>query len=84
MPERIETDQDGIVRVIEHEVGLHHYLDIGVEQIARWGSGSPRVLGRLRAMLADVETVARPEHLAAIRRSDEHLAGLEARSAQDA
>ncbi|MDQ3424247.1 MAG: DUF2254 domain-containing protein [Actinomycetota bacterium] len=83
MPERIEADEDGVARVIEHEVGIDHYLDVGVDQIARWADDSPRVLGRLRAMLADVETVARPEHLAAIRRHDEHLARLEASIAPD-
>ena len=62
MPERVHCDSDGSPRLLVHEIGLDHYLDVAVAQVALWGKDSPRVMTRLGDALDDVLTVARPEH----------------------
>lgn len=64
MPERVHCDDGGSPRLVVHEIGLDHYLDVAVAQVALWGKDSPRVITRLRDALEDVLTVARPEHRA--------------------
>ena len=66
MPDRVHRDRDGEPRLYVPERGLDHYLEVGVDQVLAWAEDSARVRAHVAAMLRDLISVARPEHLSAL------------------
>ena len=64
---RQRRTEDGRLAVDVPEPGLAGHLDLAVDEIGRWGAESPRVQGRLLAMLEDLDEAASPEHREAVR-----------------
>jgi uncharacterized membrane protein len=67
-------DEHGIVRLRLPDRRFEDYLALGVTEIRQFGATCVQVLRRLRAMLEDLRSVVRPEHVAAV---DEELRRLE-------
>ena len=62
LPTRRAVVRDGRVVLTAPATGFADYLDLAVDEIHHWGNDDPRIHARLRALLNDVYTVARPEH----------------------
>ncbi len=67
-------DQDGELRVRMPEMTWEDYLDLAVDEILVYGSGSLQVTGKLRSMLDDLAAAASPERREAVRRKSVQLA----------
>jgi uncharacterized membrane protein len=52
--------------VVIPEPAFDDYLDLAVDEIHHWGRDDPRIRRRLRGLLVDVHTAARPEQRGAI------------------
>ena len=66
------TDAGRLVLVVP-QASFGDLLDLGVDEIARWGADAERVQRRLRVMLADLHEAARPEHRPAVARAQARL-----------
>lgn len=60
------VDEDEVVRVVHRPPRFAELLDLGVDEILRYGRDGLQVPRKLEAMLADVHEVARPEHRSAV------------------
>ncbi|WP_165865540.1 DUF2254 domain-containing protein [Vallicoccus soli] len=63
---RQRCTRDGALAVHVPGPALADHLALATEEIAHWGSDSPRVLRRLDVMLADLREAALPEHRDAV------------------
>jgi uncharacterized membrane protein len=59
-------DKGGELRLVVPQYDVADYLRLAVEEIWHYGRGSPQIPGRLRRMLDDLHTVARPEYRPAV------------------
>jgi uncharacterized membrane protein len=59
-------DEDGIPRLRMPGPTWEDYLALGVTEIREFGAGSIQVMRRLRALLEDLRSSVRPEHLPAV------------------
>ncbi len=66
LPSRRVVRRDGRVVVVVPATGFADFLDLAVDEIQHWGRDDPRIRARLRGLLGDVYTAARPEHRPAI------------------
>lgn len=66
LPPRQRRGDDGRLLVSVPQPQIEDYLVLAFDEIARWGSDSPRIQRRLRVALADIEHAARPEHRSAV------------------
>ena len=66
LPGGEHRDDSGHVRLRTPARGFAELLDLGLEEIAEYGKDSIQVRRRLRAMLVDLRSAARPEHQAAV------------------
>lgn len=57
-PSPYVADPDGRVRVVHQPQAIDGLIDLGVREIAHYGSDSPRVLARLTEMLTDLSGCA--------------------------
>ena len=62
----IALDADGRVRLVVRTRGWAEYLDLGVTEIRLYGSTSPQICRRLRAMLEDLLAGVLPANRAAV------------------
>lgn len=67
VPPRQRTADDGRLLVSVPGPGFAELLSLSVDEVRHWGGDSDRVQRRVLVMLADLEAVARPEHLPAVR-----------------
>lgn len=65
-PSPYVLDGDGAVRLVQPAPDVAALLTLAVEEIAHYGQDSVQVPRRLRAMLADLEAAALPQHQRAI------------------
>ena len=75
LPIGVHRDDDGRVRLLTPPERMSDYLDLALLEIEQYGHDVLQVRDRLRSLLDDLLTAARPEHRAAVR---------EARTRQDA
>lgn len=54
LPDGVERDDSGVVRLVVPSMDWHAYVRLGFEEIRLVGSGSPQVTRRLRAALDDL------------------------------
>ena len=66
-PRRLCTP-DARLAVVVPEPRFADHLEVAVDEIARWGSDSPRIQHRLSGLLRDLATVALPQHRPALGR----------------
>ena len=59
-------DDDGRLRLVVPQYDIGGYLRLAIEEIWHYGHGSPQIPSRLRRMLDDLHSVARPEYRPAI------------------
>jgi uncharacterized membrane protein len=59
-------DDGGALRLVVAQYDIAAYLRLAIEEIWHYGHGSPQIPGRLRRMLDDLHTAARPEHQPAV------------------
>ncbi|MFC0005595.1 DUF2254 domain-containing protein [Micromonospora siamensis] len=59
----VVRDDDGAVRARAERQSFDHFLAIAVDELRRAGRDDPRITRLLDATLADLRTVALPEHL---------------------
>ena len=62
LPTRQVVRRDGRVVFTAPATGFSDFLDLVADEIHHWGGDDPRMRARLRGLLADVYTAARPEH----------------------
>ena len=72
-PDGRHRDADGVVRLVVPVMDWDAYVHLGFDEIRLAGAGSPQVTRRLSEALTDLETVARPDRLAVLRRQRELL-----------
>jgi uncharacterized membrane protein len=66
LPSREGVRRDGRLVVVTPATGFADFLDLAVDEIHHWGGDDPRIRARLRGLLGDVYTAARPDHRPAI------------------
>jgi uncharacterized membrane protein len=81
LPARRVVCRDGRVVLTAPATRFADYLDLAVDEIHHWGRDDPRIRSRVRILLTDVHSAARPEHRAVIARK---LAGWGERAPSDA
>lgn len=69
-PDRARTvrDDDGGLRVQAGRQSFDSHLAVSIDDIQRTAPDQPRIVDLIATILSDLETVARPEHRATIRR----------------
>jgi uncharacterized membrane protein len=73
-PDGIHRDSHGAVRLVVPVMDWDAYVHLGFDEIRLAGAGSPQVARRLGEALSDLETVALPERLPALRLQRDLLA----------
>ena len=68
LPSGRYADDEGSTRLVVLQYGFEDYLQVAVGELWRYGADASQIPERLAAMLRDVETVARPDRRAAVRR----------------
>lgn len=66
LPGGEHRDEAGHVRLRRPARGFAELLDLALEEVAAYGENSIQVRRRLRALLLDLRSAARPEHQAAV------------------
>jgi uncharacterized membrane protein len=61
-PGGCHRDDGGALRLVVPQDRVDDYLQLAVEEIWHYGRDSPRIPGRVKGMLDDLQAVARPEH----------------------
>lgn len=67
LPDGYFRGPDGSVRLIVPQYTFADFVDLAVGEIWHYGSDAAQVPARISAMLTDLSTAARPEHLPVIR-----------------
>lgn len=65
-PDGLHYDQDGLVRLVMPPESFSDYLDLALQEIDQYGAEVRQVQRRIDALLADLATVALPEHRVAV------------------
>jgi uncharacterized membrane protein len=74
LPDGAYRDADGQLRLLAPSASMEEYLALALDEIAQYGADALQVQDKLRRLLVDVSSVARPEHRAAV---DARLAQLQ-------
>lgn len=62
LPTRRVVRRAGRIVLSAPATGFADYLDLAVDEIHHWGGDDPRIRARLRGLLKDVHSAARPEY----------------------
>lgn len=65
-PYPVQHDADGVARLVTKEWTFEKYLDLAVDEIARWGRDGVQIPARIDEMLSDLAVAAAPEHRRAV------------------
>jgi uncharacterized membrane protein len=67
VPDAWTAARDGVVRIRVPAVTYESYLEVGLDEIAHYGTGAPRVTERIRAIVDDLLTLTDdPERIAVL------------------